>query len=130
MSEPFKIKEKCPKCGGVMETQILSKGCNIWCTECDYFTTGNSMKARELIFDNIFIGPPKRVKKTGTKLLVSNKPYYITWTIDSLLKMIEDKVVDQTLAEVLIREINKNPKEYEKYLYMDDPLGELLADWE
>ena len=73
MSEPFKIKEKCPKCGGVMETKILQKGCNIWCTECDYHTTGDSMKARELIFDKFYGKECVYVKKTGCKIIFPNR---------------------------------------------------------
>lgn len=38
-------------------------------------------------------------------------------------------VKDKKEAKAIISSINKNPKEYEKYLTMSRPLDELLADW-
>ena len=72
----FSIKEKCPKCGGVLRAKILAKGCAIWCTnhpDCDYQNYGDSEKARELICDKYGI-EMKIVHKTGARVILSSRP--------------------------------------------------------
>lgn len=71
----FVIKEKCPKCGGELRAKIHHKGCSIWCINypmCNYQKTGDSFKARKLIFEKHGL-KFEITHKTGSKVIFSNK---------------------------------------------------------
>lgn len=53
----------------------------------------------------------------------------ISMNITELKKKVLETLKDKKEAKAIISSIDKNPKEYEKYLTMSRPLDELLADW-
>ena len=75
--EHFTIKERCPKCGGELRAKIHQDCCSIWCVNypyCDYQELGNRAKSRNLIFEKHGLPKPTITHKTGTRIVLSNKP--------------------------------------------------------
>ncbi len=53
----------------------------------------------------------------------------VSMNITELKRKVSETLKDKKEAKAIISSIDKNPKEYEKYLTMSRPLDELLADW-
>ena len=50
--------------------------------------------------------------------------------MEELKKQIKEKVDNKTYpVEEILEDMEKNPKEYEKYLTMNHPITEIQTDW-
>ena len=73
--------------------------------------------------------PPYELEQSQLDILIKGLEKSKQLKLEELKKQILKRVSDKRLAEAIAKDIEENPKEYEKYLTMSTPIGEILDDW-
>ena len=71
----FVIKDRCPKCGGVMHAKLLKGGCAIWCINypnCDYQAFEENKSIKRMCEKHGL--KYKQTHKTGCGVVFSQNP--------------------------------------------------------